>query len=101
MAHSENLTSGGHAVQTWLDENGRSQQWLVDEVNRQRGQRGIRQRIGRSTLWRWMTGKTLINVNDAMLIQIITGLAMSLWSQHSTNDPVAVLKPRARKRRAA
>jgi hypothetical protein len=101
MGHPQNLTLGGRAVQTWLDTNGHSQQWLVDEVNRQREHRGIPERIGRSTLWRWMTGKTLINVNDAMLLQIVMGVEISIWSQHSANEPIELLKTRARRRSAA
>jgi hypothetical protein len=76
------LTPAGYAVQAWLKENDHTQQWLVDGVNMLRAAHGIEEQIGRSSLWRWMTGEARINVDDATLIAAITGIPVSLWSRY-------------------
>jgi len=99
MSRAE-LVPAGAAVQAWLDLNGKSQQWLAREMNARRLEAGITTRIQRSNLWRWMTGRQGINIDDATLIQQITAgpdperpdptrVLVTLWSVHA-----ALKKPR-------
>jgi hypothetical protein len=67
-------------VQRWLASNHRSHQWLVDEMNRRRANAGIAGSICRSTVWRWLVGKTRITLDDATLIFQITGTPVERWS---------------------
>lgn len=92
------LTPAGATVQQWLDRQAKQQAWLVRELNRLRLERGITGRAGRSTLWRWMTGAALINIDDAALIEAITGTPIALWSQHAELVLPALAKPHAKRR---
>jgi hypothetical protein len=83
------------SVKHWLEEHGKSQQWLANQINALRAEQGVPQQIGRGTLWRWMSGTNLINVDDALRIRSITGTPVHLWSRYdlgpsSTPSPVPV-----------
>ncbi len=83
MTTPQKLTLAGTAVQSRLAELDKSQQWLADEMNSRRDQRGIHGRVQRATLWRWMTGKSVMNVDDATLIEAVVGVPAILWSQYA------------------
>lgn len=78
------LTPAGRFIRQWLEDNDKDQQWLVDEMNRRREDHGVADRISRTNIWRWMTGKNLINIDDAALIAEIIGLPMKLWSRYTS-----------------
>jgi hypothetical protein len=80
-ARKGRLTPAGAFVRDWLGANDKDQQWLVDELNRRREAQGFTDRTSRICLWRWMTGKHVINIDDATLIAEITGLPTKLWSR--------------------
>jgi hypothetical protein len=71
-------------LERWLEANGKSQAWLVDEINRLRRKAGIKTRIGRASIWRWENERK-ISVDDAVLVQAATqgGVPVTLWSRHS------------------
>ncbi len=79
------LSPAGLAVHKRLSDMGKSQQWLADEMNRRRAERGRTEKVGRATLWRWMTAKSVINVDDATLIEAVTGVRAILWSQYAAD----------------
>jgi hypothetical protein len=79
------LTAAGRFIRKWLDDNDKDQQWLLDELNRRRDGHGVIDRVTRTNLWRWMTGKNQINIDDAALIAEITGLPMRLWSRYASD----------------
>jgi hypothetical protein len=45
-----------------------------------------------------MTGAALINIDDAALIEAITGTPIALWSQHAELVLPALAKPHAKRR---
>ena len=82
------LVAAGVALKAWLEANEKSQTWLVEEINRRRA---TAEKLGRSNLWRWMTGEQRINNDDATLIQAITSaegtqgppVLATQWSRHA------------------
>ena len=70
-------------LQKWLETNEKSQQWLVDEINRLRREAGIAARIGRASVWRW-ENRQKMNIDDAVLIERITDgfVKVAAWSRH-------------------
>jgi hypothetical protein len=71
-------------LERWLQENDKSQGWLVDEINRLRKKLGIKTRVGRATIWRWENERK-ISIDDAVLVETATrgGVPVSLWSRHN------------------
>lgn len=111
MLHSDSmgLSGPGEELQGWLDTNQRPLIWLVDEMNRRRREAGVASAVGRSNLWRWMTGKLRINVDDATLIEQITegAILATRWSIYSRardkeeRGGASLRRHSGRKRRAA
>ena len=56
----------------WLREQGKSQQWLADELNRLRADNGIAGRVARATIWRWISRATQISLDDAVMVEAVT-----------------------------
>jgi len=76
--------AAGAVLQEWLEATGRSQEWLVEQINTRRAAASVHERVQRSNLWRWMTARQRINVDEATLIQQITEgrVPVTLWSIH-------------------
>jgi hypothetical protein len=72
-----------YAVERWLLANGRTLQWLADEMNRRRTRAGMPANLSRTTLWRWFTGSSRIALDDATLISLISGTPVEKWSTWS------------------
>lgn len=104
------LVPAGAALDRWLAANGKSKDWLVAEMNSWRAREGISGQVGRGAIWRWMTGNVRINIDDAVLIQLITEegtwepVDARLWSRHwRARPPLPTVKATtpSKKRKAA
>jgi hypothetical protein len=93
------LTPAGQKVIDWLEARGLSQSWLVEEINRIRAGLANPARVGSANVRRWLRGKTKISVDDAVLIKLITGLPITVWSQYADQAPMS--GPQVRVRSAA
>jgi hypothetical protein len=60
---------------------------LVREMNRRRAAVGVRTRVAPLSLRRWTTAndkaRLRINIDDAVLIEIIAGLPVAAWSRYN------------------
>jgi hypothetical protein len=70
----------GGLIDAWLSEHGRSQQWLIAEINRLREARGLKASAAGASLWRWRVGDVQPGINNATIIEEITGVAISAWA---------------------
>ena len=80
------VSLAGKALEERLAELDMTRGELVDEKTRRRRLAVVVEAVSQSMLWRWMSADASqsrrINVDDAFLIQFITGLPASTWSRH-------------------
>jgi hypothetical protein len=81
------LCRGGTAVQLKLDILGKTQGWLVEQINALRAERGVKGRVGMATIWRWMSGFSTIGIDDALVLQRILGVPVATWSKYEDVEP--------------
>lgn len=89
------LITAGRVLEGALARAKKDKVWLTRQINRRRRAEGIRAKVERGMLWRWMTGERRINIDDAVLIQLITAelgepVDARVWSRHWPGPPNVV-----------
>ena len=63
------MCPAGEMLTEWLTKQGKSQQWLADEVG-----------VARAVMWRWLVGETTPHIDSAARVGQLTGIPARLWS---------------------
>ncbi len=62
-------------VQEWLEKNGKTHEWLAEQLG-----------VQRPVLWRWLAGKRTPRIEFCAAIERITGVPSNAWAA----DPAKV-----------
>jgi hypothetical protein len=74
------VCSAGRLVDEWLKQNQRSQRWLIAEINRRRQLRDLPATVAGANLWRWRVGGVQPSIDNAAVIEEITGVPAQAWA---------------------
>lgn len=81
-------------LKDWREKEGKTQQWVADEINRLAEQAGTAERVGQSSVDRWEKGTIPRQENMRRLVQI-TGSAVGFADFYGDDGERPKRKPRS------